>query len=53
VISLGSRGLPVAVDDLDLWAGAIADKAGGVVDRLCSFFCFGGEPSKQGGVSLA
>ena len=35
---------------------AIADKAGGVVNHLCSFFCFGGKPSvrtKQGGVSLA
>ena len=60
MISLGSRDLLVAVDDSDLWAGATADKAGGMVtwsiyreSTVCSLFCFGGAPSKQGGVLLA
>ena len=57
---MNSHDLPAAVDDSDLWAGAAADKAGGVVtwsiyrgSTVCSLFCFEGAPSKQGGVLLA
>ena len=35
---MNSHDLPAAFDDSDLWAGATADKAGGVVDLLLLAF---------------